>query len=101
MRLAYIKSGWKTLAVRLNKIIDAVNANEPVEGSGIRIIETANGKIIQTSASGASAQSDQPSVQYWHGVKWQNVDVMDSDCNKSTITVLVQTGNFDDSILIS
>ena len=109
MQLKTIQMGWRGLETVVNKIVDAVNGNDPLEGAGIRITETDRGKIIELAsdaqsqgpADGQTAAAPQQLSSVWHGVKWQEVDVMDANCNRSTITVLVQTGNSDDSITIS
>jgi|SRR5215470_8103626 len=107
MQLRNIQAGWKGFETVINKIINAVNTNEPLEGAGIRITDTSRGKLIETSDKGSSSSGDTtaagtaPGIVTWHGVAWQDVDVVDANCNKSTITVLVQTGNSADLITIT
>ena len=108
--LAQVKVGWAGLEKILNRVIDRVNWNCPVEGAGIRISDGKSGKIIElaSAADGKSSGTSQAASGgaatttsvLWHGVKWQQVDVMDSSCNRSTITVLISTGNSGDTITI-
>lgn len=106
MQLKSVQMGWRGLEEVVNRIVAAVNSNEPIEGSGIRISDTAKGKLIELAPKN---QPQQQTTQQggaggaggiWHGVKWQDVDVIDADCNRSTITVLVNTGNSSDTIQI-
>jgi hypothetical protein len=50
MHLQRVKAGMKGLEIVLNKIIDAINANEPLEGAGMRFEKNANGTIINLGA---------------------------------------------------
>jgi malonyl CoA-acyl carrier protein transacylase len=97
---------WKELDEALNKIAYAVNFNAPLEGAGIHLDEKGGrGTSInwtETKTSSAPSSASQAAAQnIWHGVKWQEVDVMDANCNRSTITVLVYTGDSSDSITIA
>ena len=106
--LKRFRFAWKELDEALNKIADAVNNNAPLEGSGIHLDEKGgNGTSInRLDTKSTQANSSNPQGQggtgqvIWSGVKWQSVDVMDANCNRSTITVLVYTGNSSDSIQI-
>jgi len=97
---------WKELDIALNKIADAINFNAPLEGTGIHLDEmggqgtSINRTDGQGSAAASSAQQSTAPQVVWHGVAWQNVDVMDANCNRSTITVLVHTGKSSDAITI-
>src|SRR5215468_6921338 len=112
MPLRNVTIGWKALNRIINRIIDTVNANEPLEGAGIRIIEHQNGKLIELSDTGTTSSPDrnqqQSAISDPHqliytitesGVKWQQVTVVDpGTCAQSTITVLTFTGNPNDII---
>src|ERR1700746_245972 len=112
--LKNVQMGWKGLQDVINRIIDTVNSQSPVEGSGIRIVDTDNGKLIsvagettgQGSGGGAQTQQGDPhelvNGLIWRTVKWQEVTVVDpSTCAQSTLTVLVSTGDVNDSIVIN
>jgi hypothetical protein len=100
---------WKELHEALNKIADVVNSNAPLEGTGIHLDEKGGyGTSINATKTQSSDAPDSASQQggggaqvVWRGVTWQDIDVMDSACNKTTITVLVYTGNSSDSIAIA
>lgn len=53
--LKEVNMGWKALGNKINQLIDRVTAIEPLEGDGIRIVETSNGKLISVSASAQAA----------------------------------------------
>ena len=116
--LKNVQMGWKGLQDVINRIIDTVNSQTPVEGSGINIEDSANGKIIsvanQTGGGGggdssqtnAGAGAQDPHLLAteidWHGVKWQDVTVVDpSTCAQSTLTVLTQTKVDTDIVVIT
>lgn len=111
--LKHVAIGWKALAKIINGIIDQVNNDTPLEGDGIRIIDTANGKLISTSAlaqtGGSSAgigagKTSQfaTNTLIWIGVKWQDVIVVDPDtCEQSTLKMLVSTEDAADYVYIS
>lgn len=116
MRAKEVKTRWKALGNVLNRLVNVINANEPIEGAGIRISDGGKGgKIIETTAAlgqSTTAQSGQGGTQSappnlvsgltWHGVKFEPVTIVDpSTCAQSTISVLVQTGNNSDSITIN
>jgi len=109
-QLKKVEMGWRAMEGIVNAIVGAINENAPVEGDGIRITSDSRGSVISFSqASTGSSSSGSQAKQgggggasiLWHGVKWQSVDVMDSACNRSTITVLVNTGNSGDVVQIS
>src|ERR1700752_918202 len=52
MQVDSVTLGWKALGKVVTKITDAVNANEPLAGEGIRITETSTGKLIETAPAG-------------------------------------------------
>ena len=72
-------ANWKALNDAFAKVTDAIDANEPIEGAGIRIEETGQGKIIsRTDMSGAGNQ--QPN--------WVTITVVDPDtCVQSQLQV--------------
>ena len=47
--LKNVQMGWKGLQDVINRIIDTVNSQTPVEGSGVRIVDTSNGKLISVA----------------------------------------------------
>lgn len=111
--LKQVRIGWKGLENIINEIIDKVNISVPIEGDGIRIVDAPNGKVISASSQPASNSASGATTQVasqahstidkisWYGVKWQDVTVVDpSTCAQSTLTVLVNTGDESDSILI-
>jgi len=112
-QLSRVQIGWKALEKLINETRDRINANMPVEGSGTRIEDVAGGKMISYSpGSTTSSDIQQPTTTpqdphllatgiIWYGVKWQSVTVVDpSTCAQSTLSVLVSTGNDNDSITI-
>jgi len=106
--LKQFRFAWKELDEALNKIADAINFNAPLEGTGIHLDELGGHGISinradqgDSGGGGSSQQKTAPPQVVWHGVAWKNVDVMDANCNRSTITVLVSTGNAGDSITIT
>ena len=101
MPLGHVGIDWIWLQDNLNKIIDEINTNKPLSSSTIAVNGSPNGSLLtltnsqQGSGSGGGGTSPSHSTINsirWHGVKWQNVDVMDASCNRSTIKVLVDTG---------
>ena len=118
MRVGQVRFGWKNLEEVINGLIDAINANEPLEGQGVTVEDkTGGGKMISVmrqgkqpagTPAGAPTQGDGAQPQLlradsieWYGVKWQDVTIVDENCAKSTIKVLVSTGSDSDSIVIA
>jgi len=109
---------WKDLNDALNKIVNAVNRNAPLEGTGIHLDETGGqGVRINRQDSNSGNTGDTAAKQQqgsgtqdphlladsieWFGVKWQDVTVVDpSTCAQSPLSVLIHTGNNNDSIVI-
>jgi hypothetical protein len=112
-KLKRVSAGIKSLENALNRIIDAVNENRPIEGSGIRIEKNANGSIItlanqangapSNAVTGSSGTDDDSTLQaqitnlaarissletLLQNSSWSTVLTVDGACNKSTINVL-------------
>src|ERR1700741_86279 len=111
-QLTRVQIGWKGLEDVINEIRNRINVNQPLEGSGIRIEDSpGGGKLISLSPSPTtSSDNQQPATDPhllatevdWHGVKWQDVTVVDpSSCAQSTLSVLTKTGNTDDVVIIT
>jgi hypothetical protein len=114
--LKNVQAGWKGLQDVINRIIDTVNSQTPLEGSGIRIVDTSNGKLISVasettggggggSGGGGGGSTQEPhlliNAEILHGMKWEDVTVVDPvTCAQSTITVLRLTRDLNDSITI-
>ena len=105
--------GWRGLENVINRIVEAVNGNDPIEGAGIRITALSNGKLIEVASSamtgnnpgsGNAGGGQNHILVYnttWSGVKWQNVTVVDpATCAQSTLSVLVNTGNPSDTVIV-
>lgn len=73
MRLESVQFGWLALDKTLNNIIQAINSNEPIEGTGIRISDGSRGKIIETSPGAGGRKEEWPA-----GVGWQSMVVIDN-----------------------
>jgi len=121
MPLQKVIIGWRGLERIINQIIETVNSHEPIEGAGIRITEHKEvGKVIELAAladgktptsptsptSPGGGGTQQPHLLAdsitWYGVKWQGVTVVDpKTCAQSTLSVLVYTGDDNDSIYIA
>ena len=114
MKAAYTRIGWKTLRADINHLVDAINANQPVEGAGIRIRDGAAGKVIETAVTegnlpGNNASQSQTTAQHgltnyitWIGVKWVDLTTVDPvTCQQSTVKVLMYTGNASDTVDIT
>jgi hypothetical protein len=110
--------GWKGLQNIINQIIDEVNKQTPLAGTGIHTEDAVHGITIslanqtgssttssdQTSTGGGGGVQDPHLLAtsvIWYGVKWQDVIVVDpGTCAQSTLSVLVSTRDNNDSITI-
>lgn len=94
MRITHVNIGWRGLENILNQMIDAINSNEPLEGSGIRITTHSpySGALIETanSASGSpppdSGQSAGGGGQM-SGGQWTSIVAFDPNGNPVTLNV--------------
>jgi hypothetical protein len=97
--------GWKGMEMVVNRLIDAINANAPVEGAGIRLEQLgASGTIISAansglttggavgSAGGTAAPTSIPGVPI-------QIQAFDLNNNPVTITVMTDGNGFSASTL--
>jgi hypothetical protein len=110
----HVTIGWRWLERTLNQLIDEHNKQRPLPSSTIAVEESPHGtllKVVGTPQSQDKNQSQGTGSQVkhllatnliWIGVKWQNVTLIDpaNNCAQSTLRVLVNTGNSNDSISI-
>lgn len=100
--IARIQIGWVWLERTLNRIIDAINANQPLASSSIAIEQSPNGTVLRVVKSqdqqppqgaGGGGGQQQPAQQViWHNVSWKTVTVVDPvSCAQSQIVIPVQT----------
>jgi hypothetical protein len=85
-----VKIGWKKLRTILNEvIIKNLNLQKPLKGDGISLSQTASGTIISTIKRGGDASTG----SNISAGSWTPVDVMDANCNRSTIWVWASSTN--------
>jgi hypothetical protein len=95
-RLQPAKFKWKSLNAVLNKMIDAINMAQPLNGAGINVHPSAGGTSIslQTLTKSTDPKSDstvQPEQNSGGGGPgdgaWLTVDIMSTDCVRQTVQV--------------
>jgi hypothetical protein len=107
--LTKVRCGWKWLERTLNQLIEAINENKPIGGAGIHTTVSAGGTSISTqvhakgsdaatttgaagaAASGTGSGSLGSGAFPPDGWGVLAIDIMDANCNRSTIQVLVKT----------
>jgi len=100
-----VDCGIKPLETVLNRMVSAINRRTVDTGVGLVKSETETGILISLAnrdeRSGGAAQTGGGSATIaWQGVKWIQVNVVDANCNQSTITVLSWTGNAADTVTV-
>jgi hypothetical protein len=114
--ISTVQCGIKALEEVLNRIVAAVNARTVVAGAGLTSQETPENIVIsvankdddhgqtgtQGGGQGGGGMAFTPTNQIiWQGVRFQNITVMDANCNSSTLSVIVSTGNNSDAVVIN
>src|ERR1700751_4640029 len=99
--LKNVQVGWKGLQDVINRIIDTVNSQTPVEGSGIRIVDTSNGKLISVAAETSSqASGGGGGAQTQQGVTVPvTIQAFDVNNNPVMLTVMTDGSGFGTSTL--
>ena len=75
-----VKLGWKALEAILNNMIAGINQRGVTTGDGLSFEETDNGKLIWVTKAATDGTGPD-------GGAWITIDVMDINCNRSTIQV--------------
>jgi hypothetical protein len=89
-----VKIGWKKLRTILNDvIIKNLNLQKPLKGDGISLSQTASGTIISTIQRGDDTSGGKSTGSNISAGSWTPVDVMDANCNRSTIWVWASSTN--------
>jgi hypothetical protein len=102
MQVRHIQVGWKWLEGVLNRMIGAINGNEPLDGSGIRIVDTSNGKLISVAAetSSQNASGGGGGAQTQQGVTVPvTIQAFDANNNPVMLTVMTDGSGFGTSTL--
>jgi hypothetical protein len=101
-RLQPAKVKWKSLNLVLNKMIDAINMAQPLNGAGINVHPSAGGTSIslQTLTKSTDPKSDstvQPEQNSGgsgpEGGGWVTIQIMDTEtCTTTSLEVWAKTG---------
>src|SRR6201993_5104208 len=88
--LKNVQMGWKGLQDVINRIIDTVNSQTPVEGSGVRIVDTSNGKLISVAAETSSQDGSGGGAQQSSGGgNLVAVTIQAFDINNNPVSLMV------------
>jgi hypothetical protein len=88
-----VKLGWKAMEDILNGMINGINQRTIINGAGLSKQETSSGTMLWITKLGADNGQDQtgtdttPTSGGPTEGGWVTIDVMDGNCNRSTIQV--------------
>jgi hypothetical protein len=89
--LKSVKMGWKAVEVILNGMIKGINQRTIINGAGLSKQESDSGTILWVTKLGDdNGQPNTTAATTTGGPTeggWVSIDVMDANCNKSTIQV--------------
>ena len=85
--LARVNIGWQWLQDVINKIVERTNAQKIIPSASVAVQETPSGTILTVQPQADQQQSGQQSGKPNGNAGWQQIMLVDNNCNRYTMKV--------------